>query len=635
MEKGYVVDVVEEIEDDVLDEEAISMEKKEEILSNYKELTIPAIVLIAVFGTILGGANAYLGLYAGTTISVSIPSSIMALTLLQPFKTNVLNINIAQTGISAGSSLVSGLIYTLPALILLGFWERLQWLETCVIALVGGFIGILFSIPLRRSLIIENPLTFPEGIAIAEVLETSSNFKKNKISFFLIVLGIIVGAVIKTGETVFLLWAPLARYAFFIGTASILWATNFSPALLAVGFIVKFKVGFILILGTSICWYFFVPILMWADYEDILDKISDGSAVDQSLDIYSEYTRYIGVGAMLIGGLGTILSLSKSLYFGVKSSLIAFSKIRKQGFSSIERRERDLPLPIILVVILATSIPLFLAYYFLIKLWGISFFAMIFALTCGFLFSSICAYLAGIVGSSNNPISGVTLATVVTAGVILLLFLGRENEIGPPTAVLIGSIICTASALAGDNIQDLKAGNIVGSTPYKQQIAQVIGIFAPSLLLPIIINFVIEAYGIGDPTSSKPNPLIAPQANLIADVSKAIFFGGAPILMIVMGGVLALVIMIIDLILSYRKLNFRLPVLAIALGLYIPIDVTFCLFTGSCLSYIVYFILKKHQYNEKKIGDFMRLGVLFSAGLISGEGNHIFFFLIKGYISLN
>eukprot|EP00026_Physarum_polycephalum_P004347 Phypoly_transcript_04365.p1 GENE.Phypoly_transcript_04365~~Phypoly_transcript_04365.p1 ORF type:complete len:683 (+),score=67.39 Phypoly_transcript_04365:83-2131(+) len=579
------------------------------------EITVRGVIISIVLSVLFSAANAYLGLFAGMTIGVSIPSAVMTMAMVYPFGGNILEVNAVQTGAASGSSIASGIIYTLPALILLNFWDDIHYWETTAIAILGGVMGVMFSSPLRRALVIDNPLKFPEGFATAEILKLMEVTDDRTTQVVLIGCGALVGFLIKLGQAGFLLWSADFQVETVVGGHYLLYfGVNLSPALMSVGYIVGLATASVMFMGGAINWWIVIPILYATNR-------SAGSAVE----LWDTKSRYLGVGAMLIGGLGTIISLLPSLYIGVKSAVNAYKRVRATGLQSVRRTERDLPIHIIglsFVVIIPGLLTLFLlttqGHYWVAML------MTVFMTIFGFLFSAVGAYMSGVVGSSNNPISGMTLATIVTSAALMMLFMSTSSDIhdrtkiGPAASILIGAVVCCAAAVSGDNMQDLKSGHLVGATPYKQQIMQLIGVIVPGLLIAPIVDLLISAYGLPtDPT--KKQPLQAPQATLMMSVAKSIFQGDLPLDVMGIGMGIAGAIFICDLVLMKMKSKHRLPVLAAALGMYLPFSLSGPIVIGGLIMSASSFVLNKLSVTGSEKEACMRKGLLFAAGLITGE----------------
>ncbi|MGO4775048.1 OPT family oligopeptide transporter, partial [Lysobacter sp. 2RAB21] len=346
-------------------------------------------------------------------------------------------------------------------------------------------------------------------------------------------------------------------------------------------------------------------------------RIADGSAEAIGRAIWSAKVRYLGVGTMLIGGVWTLFSLRKSLLSGVKSGLAA---ARKGSSGVVAETDRDLPMKWMLIALVAFVMPLMLLYQAIVGNWFVSVPMTIIMIVAGFLFVSVSAYLAGLIGSSNNPVSGITISTILFASAVLVLMLGRDSPIGAVAAIMIGAVVCCAAAVGGDNLQDLKAGYIVGATPWKQQLMLGIGTFSCALIMAPILNLLAAAYGIGAPTAEHPNSLAAPQATLMASVAKGMFGGELPWTMIGIGAGIGVVIIAFDEWLKSRKSKFRVPVLAAAIGIYLPLELMVPIFLGGVLSHIVGRRrgLTKDS-DEAEVDRVHRPGTLFAAGLITGE----------------
>jgi putative OPT family oligopeptide transporter len=583
------------------------------------QLTFRAILLAMILAVILSAANAYLGLFAGLTIATAIPAAVVSMGVLRLLGGGtILENNIVQTGASAGSSIAAGVIFTIPALIILGYWDDFRYSWVLAIAGLGGLLGVLFSVPLRRSMIVEDPLPFPEGKAAAEVLKAGENPGPG-----LKILGVsaIVGALVKAAAASGMRMLPdSAAGAGFFGKYLGYMGTNLSPALLGVGYIVGLNIGIVVLSGSILSWHIAIPIyhafFQSAD-PALAAEIAGASAEDAAFAIWSTKIRYLGVGAMLIGGVWTLFSLRKSLLSGVKSGIAA---ARKGSGAVVAETERDLPMKWMLVALVLFVLPLLGLYQAIVGQWFVSVPMTVIMIVAGFLFVSVSAYLAGLVGSSNNPVSGITIATILFASVVLMLLLGRDSPIGAVAAIMIGAVVCCAAAVGGDNLQDLKAGYIVGATPWKQQLMLGIGAFSCALIMAPVLNLLAEAYGIGAPTADKPNSLAAPQATLMASVARGMFGGELPWDIIAIGAVVGAVIIAFDSWLKARNSSFRVPVLAAAIGIYLPLELMVPIFLGGLLAY---FVERRHgmvgTHDESLRDRIHRPGTLFAAGLITGE----------------
>ncbi|MGY0799122.1 OPT family oligopeptide transporter [Lysobacter sp. A286] len=584
------------------------------------QLTFRAVVLAIILAVVLAAANAYLGLFAGLTIATAIPAAVVSMGVLRLLGGgSILENNIVQTGASAGSSIAAGVIFTIPALIILGYWDDFRYSWVLAIAGLGGLLGVLFSVPLRRSMIVEDPLPFPEGKAAAEVLKAGDSPGPG---LKILALSAVVGSVVKLAASSGLRVIPDAWVqAGLLGNGKVLayLGTGLSPALLGVGYIVGLNVGIVVVSGAVLSWHIAIPLYyaFFASADPVLAaELAGQGAAEAAFTIWNAKIRYLGVGAMLIGGIWTLFSLRKSLVSGIKSGIAA---ARKGSGEVVAETERDLPMKWMLVALVAFVIPLGALYQAIVGQWLVSIPMTIIMIVAGFLFVSVSAYLAGLVGSSNNPVSGITIATILFASLVLVFLLGRDSPIGAVAAIMIGAVVCCAAAVGGDNLQDLKAGYLVGATPWKQQLMLAIGAFSCALIMAPVLNLLSAAYGIGTPTDAHPNPLPAPQAMLMASVAKGMFGGKLPWFMIGLGAAIGALVIALDEWLKKRGSKFRVPVLAAAIGIYLPLELMVPIFLGGLLAH---FVERRHKLaadDEDGKDRIHRPGVLFSAGLITGE----------------
>jgi putative OPT family oligopeptide transporter len=590
------------------------------------QLTARAVILAIVLAVILAAANTYLGLFAGMTIASAIPAAVVSMAVLRALGGGgILENNIVQTGASAGTSIASGVIFTVPALVLMGYWTDFKYSWVLAIAGLGGLLGVLFSVPLRRSLIVDQQMAFPEGKAAAEVLRAGENPKEG-----VKVLGIsaLIGGIGKLIAASGLRFIPDSALASgFVGKYVGYMGTNISPALLGVGYIVGLNIGAVVVSGSLLSYNIAIPIyhefflpqnpeLAAAIAAECLGKTGGECAEITAGMLRSAQIRYLGVGAMLVGGLWALITLRSSIVSGVKSGLAA---ARAGAAANVAHTERDMPMKWVLVGIVAFTLPLGILYYTIVDSVGVGFAMAVIMVVAGFLFCAVSAYMAGLVGSSNNPVSGITIATILFAALVLLGFLGKDSTIGPVAAVMIGAVVCCAACVAGDNLQDLKAGYLVGATPWKQQVMLAVGSISCAMVMAPTLNLLAEAYGIGGvPTEQHPRPLQAPQANLMASVANGLFGGKLPWDMIAVGALIGIAVIVFDQILKAKKAPFRVPVLAAAIGIYLPLETMVPIFIGGLLNYLVTRSFGK-GLTEEQAEKRNRKGMLFAAGLITGE----------------
>jgi putative OPT family oligopeptide transporter len=584
-------------------------------MNDTPQLSLRAVVLSVLLTVVLAAANAYLGLFAGLTVATAIPAAVVSMGVLRLLgRTSVLENNIVATGASAGSSIAAGTVFTMPALVILGHWTRFDYWWVFAIIGLGGLLGVLFSVPLRRTLIIDQKLQFPEGVATAELLRAGSGAAGGA---RLLGLAALAGAVFKFVMSGLRFVPESFTLARFFGERTIAYVgVNLSPALLGVGYIVGLNIGLVMVAGGLIAWWLFIPIYntFLFDHDPGLAALLAGIDAEAAANlIWTRKVRYIGVGAMLIGGLWALWTLRSSLLSGVRSGL---SVGAAKGV--VADTERDVPMGMILAGIALFVLPLFALYHAVVGSFGIAAAMAVIMIVAGFVFSSVSGYMAGLVGSSNNPVSGITISTILFASLVLLAFLGSGSSVGPVAAILIGAVTCSAAAVAGDNLQDLKAGRLLGATPWRQQVMLAIGALAGAAIMAPVLNLLLEAYGIGTPAHAGVKALNAPQATLMAAVAKGIFARDLPWSMIGLGAAVGATVIAFDLWLGRHGGRWRAPVLAVAVGIYLPLEYTSPIFIGGLISELVD-RWHARQGAQRDPEEQRRNGLLFSSGLIAGE----------------
>jgi putative OPT family oligopeptide transporter len=595
------------------------------------QLTLKAILLSIILTVILASANAYVGLFAGLTVATAIPAAVISMAVLPLFgRSNILENNIVATGASAGTSISAGAIFTLPALILLHHWTTFDYWWTLAIVGLGGLLGVLFSVPLRRTLIIEQKLRFPEGVAAAAVLKVGAN---PGVGAKFLAVASVAGGLFKL-VTSGLRWLPETfTVKGFVGARGIaFFGYSFSPALLGVGYIVGLNVAVLIAAGGFFSWWLAIPVYntFFFDHDPVLlQKLAGLDAEDAAFAIWRAQVRYIGVGCMLTGALWALWSLRNSLWSAVRSGL----KVGARD-ADVPHTERDLPMGAVLICIALFVVPLFFLYYLVVGTVGVALAMAVIMIVAGFLFSSVSGYMAGLVGSSNNPVSGITICTILFASLVLMWMVGGNSSIGAVAVVFIGAVVCNAAAVAGDNLQDLKAGQLVGATPWRQQVMLCIGVVASAAVMAPVMNVLLFAYGIGEPAHPGVKALPAPQANLVRSVAEGMFGGTLPIGMIAIGAAIGALIVILDLYLKRRGSRWSAPVLAVAVGIYLPLDVSTPILAGGIVAELV----DRWHHKYRAGGDHELLkqnGMLFAAGLITGEALVGIFIAMCIWISKN
>jgi putative OPT family oligopeptide transporter len=609
------------------------------MLSQSSEISFRAILLAILLAVILAAANAYLGLKVGLTISASIPAAILSMGILRFFKnSSILESNIVQTGASAGEALTAGTAFILPALIILHYWQHFDYWQTVIISLTGGILGVLFSIPLRRVLLADPTLRFPEGTAIGQVLKISQDAKGN---FKELIQGGLLGAFVALFQSGFQIIADNFPVWFRADNKFIFGFTfGFEPALLAAGYIVGIGVALSTLLGVAIGWIIGIPIF---SYLHPLAMATSQSASSLANSIWQSSIRPIGVGTMLVGGLWTMVLLVKPIIRGVHSSFVSLRTIKERGYTSLPKQERDIPIHYTLALLGILILPLGYILFSFINHPALGLtssiqiitllIGVVFILITGFFFSSLCGYFAGLIGSSQSPISGVSLSVLLFASLTLLAIFswapGFTHDTkhlleGEGLAIIIGTLVSSSCAITNDTIQDLKAGQIVGATPWKQQVILILGVVVSALILAPTLELLFNAYGIGgiSPLGRHMDPaqmLSAPQATLMASLVAGAFKHNLPWNLISIGFIVAIFCIFIDRILQKRGL--RLPVLAVGIGIYLPLDTSSGLILGGIASYFVErTLIKQHPIQTEKSADnaARQRGLTLACGLVAG-----------------
>ncbi len=561
------------------------------------ELTVTSIIMGIILAVVFGAANAYLGLRVGMTVSASIPAAVISMGVIRLImrKNSILESNMVQTIGSAGESLAAGAIFTIPALYLWardGVMEKPGLIEITIIALLGGLLGVFFMVPLRNALIVREHATlpYPEGHACAEVLLAGEEGGSNAGTVFAgmgfagLFKFIIDGLKIVPGEVS--LEGTTKNYPGAIGT-------QIYPAVMSVGYICGPKISSYMFAGGLLSWVILIPIIVIFGSNLVLypgtETIGEIFASSGAGGIWGTYVRYIGAGALAAGG---IISLIKSLPLIVTTFRDAVKGMAKGVGGSNLRTDKDLSMKFILIAILVLTLLVWLVPAIPVSIVGAAI-VVIF----GFFFATVSSRMVGLVGSSNNPVSGMAIATLLIATLILKIT-GDVGAHGMQAAIAIGSIICIVAAIAGDTSQDLKTGFLLGATPRKQQIGEVLGVVAAALAIGFTLNLLDSAWGFGS------QELAAPQATLMKMVIEGIMDGNLPWSLIIIGVCIAVVVEIIG-----------IPVLPFAIGVYLPVQLNACIMVGGLIRL---FFDKMRESDKKKKA--INNGILFCSGMIAGEG---------------
>lgn len=582
------------------------------------ELTAASVILGVVLGVIMTAANTYAGLYAGMTVTASIPAAVISMGILRGLlkRGTILENNIVQTIASAGESLAAGIIFTIPALVIVGIWQDFKFWTVTIIAISGGLLGVLFMIPLRKTLIIEEEeLIYPEGLACAEVLEVGET-KGSGIVYIFSALG--VGAVFKAWVAALGIVKGAVEGAWAAGRTVFYFGCDMSVLLLGIGYIVGMNIAVLVFIGGAIGWIVGIPI-----YGAIRGMPQAGSFVDSAYEVWSTQIRYMGVGAMIVGGLWSIIRIRSGIAKGLRDALFGREHLER---GPVPRTDQDLKQRFVLLLTLVTVVAVFIIYLTLTKSVGITVVSTFSMVIAGFFFVAVSSYIVGLVGSSNNPISGMTICTILFASALLLLAGMRGSE-GILAALGVAGVVCCAAATAGDISQDLKTGYLVGATPRRQQFSQVLGVVIPAFVIAPVLTVLQKAYGIGS------SQLPAPQATLFASIARAMFTEHPmPWIMVEIGALIGLALVIIDEILRRRKSGFRAHVMPVAVGIYLPLGLAVPILAGGVIQKLVRMVTRKRGDEEAAV----HRGILFGSGLIAGEAimGIIVAFLIVGGISL-
>lgn len=556
------------------------------------EFSAQALLLGLLIGTVLTAANTYLGLYAGMTVSGSIPAAIVSMGVLRGIlrRGSILENNIVQTMASAGESVAAGIIFTVPAMLITGVWSGFNYWQVTMIGALGGVLGVLLMIPLRRTLIVESKeLVYPEGVACAQVLEAG---EEGGSSLARIAAALAGGLVFKSCIGLFAIFRGTVEYAWRMGNSLLYMGADVSVALLGVGVIVGIEIGVQVVGGSLIAWGLAIPIYY------LSHPLPEGSALDAAWAAWSGQIRYMGVGAMIVGGLASMWKIRS----GVKRVL---GQLRG-GLQTSSGADRDIPLPASALIFAAAACGTFILYRAVTGSFSIALTAGLAMLIAAFFFVAVASYICGLVGSSNNPVSGMTIcALMFSAGVLLLL--GMTGAGGILGALGVAGVVCCAAATAGDTSQDLKTGHLVGAAPRKQQIAQFIGVLVPALAIAPVLTLLHNAYGIG---TDAPGALRAPQATLFASIAEAMFGStDLPWNMVWIGAGIAVGILVLDAFLERLGSRFRAHVMPVAVGIYLPLSLMVPIFLGGVVSTLL----------KRKPQGALHNGVLIGSGLIAGE----------------
>ncbi|HEY6419223.1 MAG TPA: oligopeptide transporter, OPT family [Candidatus Binataceae bacterium] len=566
-----------------------------------REITARAILLGVVLALVLGAANAYLGLYAGLTVSASIPAAVISMAILRALGgATILENNVVQTIASAGEAVAAGAIFTFPALVILGRTGPLPYVEVTALCVAGATMGALLVVFLRRAYIVEERLPFPEGLACAQVLRAGDAAAD---AAPLVWAGFIAAALKAVQDLLGLIPGALSG-ARWVGRAAFAGSIDISAALLGVGYIVGIRIAMLIFLGGAFEWLIAIPILSLAGAH------SPGAA-EAAAQIWSGQARYLGVGAMLTGGVVTLWRLRSRIAAALADSVRV---VREKQAAAVAREDTDLAARAVLAAV-ALCVPVIFALCIWLSgsIWLSIALALLLTIV-GFFATAVAGYITGIVGASNNPVSGVTVI-VLLAVALFLKFCGTTGAVGPNLAILAAAVVCTSAAMAGDSMHDLATGYYVGATPRSLEIAVLLGAIASSFVMAPILNLLVAGYGIAGTATARAGALAAPQAFLMAKVAQGVFNGGLPWGTIAIGAVLAGMLAVADRGLERAGSRWRTPIMPVAIGLYLPLGLSVTIFLGALAGAL----LSRARDESGGVTESGGPGLLFAAGLVAGE----------------
>lgn len=602
------------------------------VTTSMREISFKALFLGIILAVVLGAANAYLGLKAGMTVAATFPAAVIAMAVLRPFKGTILEENLARTTGAVGEALAAGAIFTIPAFVLAGVWENFDYMRSTLLMLVGGVLGVLFVIILRRTLIEDQTLPYPESKACAEIVKAGQGgqsgakyvfgsmglaaflelfkndngirvIKDSVTGFFqlqtskVMLLNSeskIIQTIRDTGEQI--------KATFSFKGGFLLQSPASSPAFLGVGYIIGFKLAAITFSGGVFGWIFLMPIVLFLMTGQLEPFAETQSWVMVSKAAYSATVKPIAVGGMLVGAFYTLFKMRNNLIGGISKGISDIKAAGSTDQNKVSRIDKDAPFGMVLLSIGILIVCMVVLYQTFSHNWGSAILAAVVMAIAGFIFAAVAGYLVGIIGSSSNPISGLTLSTLLIAA-LLMVVVGMKGDPGVAAVLAVASVVCCVAGVAGDMMQDWKVGYILGGTPWKMQIGGMIGVVAASLVLVVPIMLLHQANGIGS------EALPAPQAGLMAMMSKGIVGGEMAWPLVIAGMFFAIALILI---------GSPSPML-ISVGMYLPFQTTFAIFVGGLIKHIVERQAEKKskQPSDKDIVE--NTGLLLASGLVAGE----------------
>jgi putative OPT family oligopeptide transporter len=606
--------------------------------SSRAELTLRGLVIGIVITVLFTAANVFFGLKAGLTFSTSIPAAVISMAILKAMRdATIQENNIVQTVASAAGTL-SSIIFVLPGLIMVGWWTGFPFWMSFGICATGGILGVMYTIPLRRALVTDSDLPYPEGVACAEVLKVGSgsseaaaeSVESGGAGLKAVLVGSIVSAVFYVVVQTRLFATSVSSY-FRIGDKGAASGFDFSLsfALFAVGHLVGLWVGLAMLFGAAISWVWAVPHFLLLHPSNLAaDIAAAGTAADMAQATWSHDVRYVGAGAIGVAAIWTLAKLVKPVASGLAGAMAA-SRVRKAGQAhTLARTEQDMPIGIVGLITLLCLIPVAWLLWHFSAISGLGGHTallvgggVLFVVILSFLVSTVCGYMAGLIGSSNSPLSGIGILVVIIAALLLVLFVkalvpADAGKAMVAFALFITSIVFAVASIANNNLQDLKTGQLVDATPWKQQAALVIGVIAGAVVIPPVLDLLQHAYGfLGAPGANPATALPAPQAGLISALAQGVIQNNIDWSLIGLGAGIGVALIVLDAVLAGTTKSVRLPPLAVGLGMYLPTSTTLMVVVGA----LVGAWFDRRAERGPKPEPTKQLGVLLASGLIVGE----------------
>lgn len=584
--------------------------------STMAELTFKAVFLGVLMALVLGAANAYLGMKAGLTVAATFPAAVVAMAALRIFGGTILEENVARTTASVGEALVAGAIFTLPAFVISGAWDDLQYWESTAIMMIGGLLGILFVIVLRRTLVVEAELPFPESVAASEIVKAGQGGQTGA-KYVFGAMGLAgVWELFKNSNGIHFV-QDTAQGFFSLGKSTIqvvqerieysggilLSTSSASPALMGVGYIVGLRISAVLFSGAVLGWLLLVPLALFLN-PGLIGGVADGdegSLITLAFSVWSNQIRPLAVGTMIVAAFYTLYNLRGPLFAGVKKALTDITAAKLEG-EAADRTEVDLDFKKVFAAIGVMAVATFFLYnYFAQNVVGALVLTGVMVIL-GFLFAAVAGYLVALIGSSNNPISGLTLSALLISA-LLMVVMGLTDVHGVAAVLAVAGVVCCAAGIAGDMMQDLKVGHILGGTPWKMEVGEIFGVIAAAFVLALPLAALHEVYVIGSAE------LPAPQAGLMALMANGIVGGEMAWPLVIVGMFLAIGLILI---------NAPSPML-VAVGMYLPFGSTAAIFVGGLIKWLMESRMAKQGATAEEKVKAENTGVLLSSGFIAGE----------------